>query len=680
MNFETLYKVYHKLINDEELSDVTLQVGEDGTKFHCHRLILSLASPVLKKRLYPQNWKTEPEPSNSILIEIPGVEPNTFSSFLKFIYTRSLIINPKEIEGLLGLSIKFQIDKLLMLVLEEIKKEIMNENCIKFLLLGEKYNLKPLKDLATNYFYRNSNKILENESTLNNLKHETIKNILQSKSIVATEIQLFRSIYNWGKRQLKLRNANKGKNSDDDNIIEEEELNVDIEEEKEKEKVDNENKNENRNVNEKSQVTIQEILKDLIPLIRIDLMKFEDLVELKKSNVFDSDLLFENSIRLHKLYSQKEKITTHTSRVAKVNKRPRERSLSKDLNFDFNSSNFTKMNSENKTFNEMDQGNNNFNEAIEIAFGEQGNILNNHYNIHKREKGRERDKGIENVNGKKKEMGNGRVRKKEKEKEKEKEMKKESRRGRGKEKEKGKETESFRIQTELDTSYLKPYSLQTKIIIISSSEEEELNIYQPLFTQLGIQNYQFLNPCKSTSYPEPRPARDIILISESNKRVKYLNPESLGNYISQCIDVGNGLIAFSTFAFTTDSQIRGRFLADGYLAHTDGKGLKYKELRISMSRKDTHPILSNIELRNIVVKSSYLKVSHSKPMITVAQWDSDQPMIVDCSDPLKNGRIILFNCWPYSMLKSFSWVLKGQFEFDSILVNALKYVGYLDNK
>lgn len=77
---EKPYKVGNeikKLVNNENLSDITFIVGSEQKLFYCHKNILSLGSPVFKSMFYGGLKEKED------VIVIPDLEPSGFKNIIK---------------------------------------------------------------------------------------------------------------------------------------------------------------------------------------------------------------------------------------------------------------------------------------------------------------------------------------------------------------------------------------------------------------------------------------------------------------------------------------------------------------------------------------------------------------------------------------------------------------------
>lgn len=92
--------------NQVELSDVTLQVGEES--IFGHRFVLAKSSDVFRTMLYDKAWE---QGTNIELCETPECQL-VFDKFLKYLYTAEVSISPQSAVGVLCLADKYNVGSL----------------------------------------------------------------------------------------------------------------------------------------------------------------------------------------------------------------------------------------------------------------------------------------------------------------------------------------------------------------------------------------------------------------------------------------------------------------------------------------------------------------------------------------------------------------------------------------
>ena len=169
-------KVKHRFSEPWEDSDLILVVEDE--KFHVHRLILSMNSPVFKAM-----FKSQFKEATSKEIPLPEKKAGEVLDLLKLIYFKHVIQEPVEItmlnvEHLLKLSDEYEI------------KHVF-ESCVSFVEKQPKLkqNVMKLRKMAAMY---SLNSVLEGcEDFLENLKLKTLREIVDFKDLDRDTLQHF---------------------------------------------------------------------------------------------------------------------------------------------------------------------------------------------------------------------------------------------------------------------------------------------------------------------------------------------------------------------------------------------------------------------------------------------------------------------------------------------------------
>ena len=169
-------RMKHRFSEPWEDSDLILVVEDE--KFHVHRLIMSMNSPVFKA-MFKSQFKEAT--ANEILL--PEKKANEILDLLKRVYSKQFIEEPVEIieenvEHLLKLSDEYQI------------KHIFDA-CINFVEIHPKtkQNVMKLRKMATNY---NLDRVRDEcDNLLKNLKLTTLSEIVDLKGLDQETLQYF---------------------------------------------------------------------------------------------------------------------------------------------------------------------------------------------------------------------------------------------------------------------------------------------------------------------------------------------------------------------------------------------------------------------------------------------------------------------------------------------------------
>ena len=169
-------KVKHRFSEPWEDSDLILVVEDE--KFHVHRLILSMNSPVFKAM-----FKSQFKEATSKEIPLPEKKASEVLDLLKLIYFKHVIKEPvvitmSNVEHLLKLSDEYEI------------KHVF-ESCVSFVEKQPKLkqNVMKLRKMAAMY---NLNSVLEGcEDFVETLKLKTLREIVDFKDLDRDTLQRF---------------------------------------------------------------------------------------------------------------------------------------------------------------------------------------------------------------------------------------------------------------------------------------------------------------------------------------------------------------------------------------------------------------------------------------------------------------------------------------------------------
>ena len=125
-----------------KLSDVVLSVEE--RKFHVHRCILAIWSPVFEK-MFTSNFKEK----HQYEIPLPGKKATEIQEMLSVMYLKEKKVTQETVFFLLKLAEEYDMAKLRSLCEECFIKHTTKDEAIEFLVLAQKYRLKQLADVCT---------------------------------------------------------------------------------------------------------------------------------------------------------------------------------------------------------------------------------------------------------------------------------------------------------------------------------------------------------------------------------------------------------------------------------------------------------------------------------------------------------------------------------------------------
>lgn len=98
--FDNISKLFKKLYDDEELTDVTIYCKDGSIK--AHKLILSTSSPYFHK-IFTENTKDHP------ILFFHGVSFQTLHDLVELIYKGNVEVLPEDLNSLYNLAGEFQL-------------------------------------------------------------------------------------------------------------------------------------------------------------------------------------------------------------------------------------------------------------------------------------------------------------------------------------------------------------------------------------------------------------------------------------------------------------------------------------------------------------------------------------------------------------------------------------------
>jgi len=196
--------------SNQMLVDVGFLVGPTETFIPANKTILSLQSPVLEA-MFSGRWRSSDEKDFSngegdgtdtkvLQIKIPDIQPITFRSFLKFLYTEELETTSSNVSHLLYTSKKYQVEDLTEACFRFVRENICVTNCLWLLEDAIKICDPILEQIATDFVCRNAFEVVTSENFLQ-LDQTLLANLLERQDFSMDEVLLFKNIWRWAKNE-----------------------------------------------------------------------------------------------------------------------------------------------------------------------------------------------------------------------------------------------------------------------------------------------------------------------------------------------------------------------------------------------------------------------------------------------------------------------------------------------
>jgi hypothetical protein len=194
-----LNEQFGALLQSKRLADVIFHVGEE--KLYAHRLVLAASSPIFEVMLFeykdgaPDNTLAAP-----VEVKITGCDAKTFQLLLQCIYTDEVDINADNIQSLMKVAKKYQVDKLSALCADFMQGDVNADNVLDLFqiaptLLGdEEFGLKFIEE--------NTEKVIANDA-FTRLSKDRLLVLLKSDKLSCAEIDIFKAVQKWAEAQKK---------------------------------------------------------------------------------------------------------------------------------------------------------------------------------------------------------------------------------------------------------------------------------------------------------------------------------------------------------------------------------------------------------------------------------------------------------------------------------------------
>ncbi|XP_041360436.1 BTB/POZ domain-containing protein 2-like [Gigantopelta aegis] len=181
------------MLEHEITCDVTFRVGTEQTTVRAHRFMLISRSHVFSAMLCGPLAETGE-------IEIPDVDGDSFSLFLRFVYTNDVIVEPNTVMHLLYLAKKYNIVKLRDQCLIFLNAAMTVENMFVLLEQAKMFDEKWLIEKVMEFIDENGASLVKSPGFLD-LSRESVVDIIKSDDLEIEEVDVFHVVNNWAEHQ-----------------------------------------------------------------------------------------------------------------------------------------------------------------------------------------------------------------------------------------------------------------------------------------------------------------------------------------------------------------------------------------------------------------------------------------------------------------------------------------------
>jgi len=142
----------NQFFNTGQFSDCVV-IGQDGTEFQCHKIVLASQSKVFLAMFSAQNMQE----ASQARVQISDIQPSTLTALLKYLYTGDF--DGDQSDGLLVAADKYDLQPLRQACESHLIRSLTKDNVVDLILLADRHNAAGLKTAALEYV-RSSNELL----------------------------------------------------------------------------------------------------------------------------------------------------------------------------------------------------------------------------------------------------------------------------------------------------------------------------------------------------------------------------------------------------------------------------------------------------------------------------------------------------------------------------------------
>ena len=188
------------LYNSETLSDVVFILGKgttDQMRIPAHRFILSIGSVVFDA-MFNGGFSTEPCDE----IDIPDIEPVSFLSLLRFLYTDEVSIGPDTVMSTLYAAKKYTVPTLEQRCVDFLKSNLGPDNAFTLLSQARLFDEPQLAEMCLTCIDKHTVDSFNAEG-FTDIDVDTLRAVLARDSLSARENQLFEAVVKWADHECR---------------------------------------------------------------------------------------------------------------------------------------------------------------------------------------------------------------------------------------------------------------------------------------------------------------------------------------------------------------------------------------------------------------------------------------------------------------------------------------------
>ena len=193
------FKVLFSLLGNEELTDVTLKVGE--REYRAHKVVLASCSPYLRA-MFTCGMRESQENE----IELKEIKPDVMGLIIEYMYSGEAEVTTENVQDVLAASNMLQLLDLKQACGTFLRNHIDSSNCLGIWSFSEMHSCPELMREAEDYIFRKFAEVCQHDEFLM-LGYSELQKLIESERLrVKEEKQVLDAVLNWINFDVELRN------------------------------------------------------------------------------------------------------------------------------------------------------------------------------------------------------------------------------------------------------------------------------------------------------------------------------------------------------------------------------------------------------------------------------------------------------------------------------------------
>ncbi|XP_048244872.1 BTB/POZ domain-containing protein 6-like isoform X2 [Haliotis rufescens] len=184
-----------RMLDTEDLSDVTFLVGSEKQVVRAHRYVLVSRSCVFHAMFCGPLAETGE-------VIISDIEADIFKEFLRYVYTDKATINAETVTGLMYTSRKFSLDALFNLCVTFLEQSLSEDNVCQILEECHGYGELDLKQKALKLLTQGGKKVIQSPGFVK-LCSDCMNKFVRSDGLYLKEEDVFDAVLSWTKERCR---------------------------------------------------------------------------------------------------------------------------------------------------------------------------------------------------------------------------------------------------------------------------------------------------------------------------------------------------------------------------------------------------------------------------------------------------------------------------------------------